>query len=150
MHDPARFGVNQARVYTVPNPVVHQVARFENAPNLPESGRNSGWRLKLVNFENMGSWCEPLAVPCEQPSRERSPTPQIEQHSQVALAGSIPKEAKKSILDTWVAGANQLQFRVNNPPANAVLPLEMGNSPRSPRRTPHPVAYSSICPESIN
>ena len=52
----------------------------------------------MVDFRNPTSWCEPRAFPCEQPSRERSPTPQIEQRAQVALAGSMAGEAWTELL----------------------------------------------------
>ena len=61
----------------------------ESAPNLPEWGRNSGKWLKMVEFGNLGSWCKPIAVPCEQPFREYCPTTQTEQRTWVALAGSM-------------------------------------------------------------
>ena len=33
----------------------------------------------MVNFGNMGSWCEPVVKPCKRTSRTCSLTPQIEQ-----------------------------------------------------------------------
>jgi len=79
VHDRCRIGVNQARLYTVPPSVVHQVDILTPTPNLPEWGHNSGKRLKMVDFGNLTSWCEPIAVPCEQPFREYVRTNRIEQ-----------------------------------------------------------------------
>ena len=107
VHDQSHIGVNGTEVHTDSLTVRTKSLVLKTRPNLPKWGRNSGRGVKLVDFENMGSWCEPVAVPCEQPSRERSPTPQIEQHSQVALAGSIPMKEAKNVdfgyLGSWCA-----------------------------------------------
>lgn len=93
MHDSAHFGVNEARLYTVPPSVVRPVDRLDNDPGsasiLPEWGRNSGRGVKMTDLGNTGSWCEPRAIPCEPYSRKHSPAARIEQRTRVALAGSM-------------------------------------------------------------
>ena len=130
VHDRPRIRVNQARLHTDSLTVRTKSLVLKTRPNLVKWGHNSGWRLKLVIFENMGSWCEPVAVPCKQPSRKCSPTPQIEQHSQVALAAS-PRRQKMSILDIWVAGAHRV-FPCEQPSRERSLAPRNGQQPSEP------------------
>ena len=89
VHDRPRIRVNQARLYTETTPVVHQVDHLASTLNLPASGQDSGKGLKMVDFGNLVSWCEPRAVPCKQPPHKNYPTPQTEQRTWMALAGSV-------------------------------------------------------------
>ena len=61
----------------------------ESASNLPASGRDSGKGLEMVKLANTDSWCEPIAVPCKQPSREYVRTNRIEQRTRMGPVGSM-------------------------------------------------------------
>ena len=79
VHDRPRIRVNQARLHTDSLTVRTKSLVLKNRPNLVKWGHNSGKRLKMVDFGNLTSWCEPIAVPCEQPFREYVRTNRIEQ-----------------------------------------------------------------------
>ena len=89
VHDWLHIGVNETEVHTETTPVVHQVNHLAPTLNLPASGQDSGKWGQMVDLGNTGSWCKPMVIRCEPYSRKDSPAARIEQHTRVALAGSM-------------------------------------------------------------
>ena len=94
MNDPAHFGVTQTQVHTDPPSVVHQAACLTWTPSRPpirQSGDRTpaGGGVKMVDFGNLGRWCELRAFPFEARFHDSTLAPQIEQRTRVSLAGSM-------------------------------------------------------------